>query len=70
MKMKSNQPFIDLLPVRREMISVGEYLRLMTENPALIEQAEFMPPRIGGNDFGAFFVRYNGAQHKSVTYGR
>lgn len=67
---KMKKPFIvDVRPVRRETISPSEYLKLLAENPTLIERAEFIAPRIGRNDFGVFDVRYTRSRHKQVVHG-
>ena len=57
------KPFIvDVRPVRSEKLTPQEYLRLQAESPTLIERAEFLPPGIGAQGFGAFFVRYTRAR--------
>lgn len=65
-----NKPFVvDVRPVRSETISAKEYLRLQTENPTLIERAEFIPPMPGIPGFGVFHVRYTRARHRAPVHG-
>lgn len=65
---KMKKPFIvDVRPVRSEKLTPQEYLRLQAESPTLIERAEFLPPGIGAQGFGAFFVRYTRARHRPLS---
>ncbi len=65
-----NAPFvIDLLPVRSERLSPQDYLKLMAENPRLVERAEFVPPSPGVRGFGSFVVRYTRPRHRQVAHG-
>lgn len=59
------QPFVvDVRPVRDEIISSAEYLRITKESPGLIERAQFVPPMVGQRDFGRFRVRYTRPRHR------
>lgn len=63
-------PFvIDIRPVRSEVISSAEYLKLTKESPGLIERAQFVPPTQGGKGFGSFFVRYSRTRHRTLAHG-
>lgn len=67
--MKQTPFVIDVRPVRSEKISAKEYLRIVANDPTLIDRSEFIPPKAGQNDFGAFFVKYSRARHKSPVHG-
>ena len=68
--MDKQQPFIiDVRPVRSEMISARQYLKLVAEKPSLIARAEFVPPRAGSRGFGEFLVRYTRARHRAPVHG-
>lgn len=58
MKSKQRQ-VIDLTPVRREILTPAEFLRLSKESPHLIQRSKFVTPTIGGRDFGGFEVHYS-----------
>ncbi len=47
-----------LTPVRREVVSPAEYLRISRESPHLIERSRFLGPLKGKRDFGAFELQY------------
>ena len=64
------KPFVvDVRPVRSEIISVKEYLRLQTDSPSLIERAEFIPPLLGISGFGTFQVKYTRTRHRNLAHG-
>ena len=57
--MKRKQTYQSLLiPVRREVVSAAEYLRITRESPHLIERSRFLSPFVGESDFGAFELQY------------
>jgi hypothetical protein len=45
-------------PVRREVVSPAEFLRISKESPHLIARSRFLSPRKGERDFGAFELQY------------
>lgn len=57
MKLSSNRT-IDVTPVRHEVVSAEEFLRLTTEQPHLIERSRFVSPVPGKRGFGKFEVTY------------
>lgn len=64
------KPFVvDVRPVRSETISAKEYLKLMAENPTVVNRAEFVPPKPGNRGFGAFLVHYARPRHRSLAHG-
>lgn len=67
--MKKTPFVIDVRPVRSEIISADEYMKLSKDSPGLIERAEFMPPRVGAPGFGNFLVRYARTRHRSLAHG-
>ena len=65
-----NTPFVvDVRPVRSEMISPEEYLKLSKDSPGLIERAKFVPPRIGVVGYGSFLVQYARSRHRALAHG-
>lgn len=67
--MKGKRFIVDVRPVRRETLSPKDYLKLMAENPMLVERAEFIPPAQGERDFGLFDVRYTRARYRTPVHG-
>lgn len=47
-----------LTPVKREILSASEFLRLSQKDTHRIERSRFVPPRIGETNFGRFEVIY------------
>lgn len=47
-----------LTPIRTEVVSPAEYLRIARESPHLIERSRFVAPTIGKRDFGGFELKY------------
>ena len=45
-------------PIKREVVSAREFVRLTRERPASIARSRFVAPTIGGRDFGGFEVEY------------
>lgn len=45
-------------PVKREVISAREFVRISREQPGSIARSRFVPPTVGGKDFGGFDVEY------------
>lgn len=57
--MKRDFSTIELTPVKDEVVTSKEFLRLSQESPHLIARSRFVPPVIGKKDFGGFHVRYS-----------
>jgi len=49
---------IDVTPVRSEVLSPQEFLRLTEESPHLIQRSRFVGPKVGRPGFGGFEVQY------------
>lgn len=49
---------IDLVPVRKEVLSPAEFTKLATDRPGVVARSRFVSPRIGKRDFGRFEVEY------------
>ena len=64
--MKKPSPLTELSPVRREVVTPQEYLRLTREQPHLIARSRFVAPGIGRPDFGGFEVQYSVPLYKRV----
>lgn len=56
--MKNPFQTIDVTPVKEEVISSEEFVRMSINSPHLIARSRFVPPAIGKRDFGRFEVRY------------
>lgn len=56
--MRKNYQTIEVTPVKDEVLSAKEYLRLAEQSPHLIAHSRFIPPEIGQSDFGRFKVLY------------
>lgn len=54
-------------PVKREVISAHEFVRLTRERPAIIARSRFVVPTIGGRDFGGFEVEYTVPKVRQVS---
>lgn len=50
---------IELTPVRREIVSPAEYVRMTKESPHLIAHSRFLAPAVGKRDFGSFEIQYS-----------
>lgn len=46
-------------PVRKEVLSAKDFLRLTKETAPMIERSRFIPPRLGEDSFGEFEVVYS-----------
>lgn len=46
-------------PVRKEILSPREFLRLSKESPHLIQRSRFIGPIVGRAGFGGFEVQYS-----------
>jgi hypothetical protein len=66
---KTKSSVIDLTPVRREVVSPQEYLRLTKESPHLIAKSRFVTPSVGRGDFGKFEVEYSVPLLKRAKHG-
>lgn len=55
---KQPTPFDSYAPVRREVVSAAEFLRISREQPHLVARSRFIPPATGQRDFGRFEVQY------------
>ncbi|UXC19155.1 MULTISPECIES: hypothetical protein [Comamonas] len=67
--MKNKDFIIDVRPVRSELLSAKEFLKLADEEPTLIEKVEFRPPAPGRKGFGEFFVNYTRSRHRRLVNG-
>ena len=47
---------IDLIPKRTKVVRPEEYLAMSTEERLEAKRVTFVPPTIGGNDFGYFVL--------------
>lgn len=47
---------IDLLPKRKKVVRPEDYLSMTTEERANVKTSRFIPPTIGGSDFGRFVI--------------
>lgn len=56
--MKNAPPIIAMTPVKREVLSAQEFVRVTTERPYAVARSRFVPPRIGSKGFGGFEVEY------------
>ena len=45
-------------PVRREVVSPADFLRISKDKPYLIAHSRFIAPALGQRDFGRFEVQY------------
>jgi hypothetical protein len=45
-------------PVRREVVSPADFLRISKDKPHLIARSRFIAPTIGRKDFGSFEIQY------------
>jgi hypothetical protein len=57
--MKRVPPTVEMTPVRREVVSPAEFLRLAKESPHLIARSRFVAPAVGRRDFGGFEIHYS-----------
>lgn len=57
--MKKISHTIELMPVRREVLSPADFARLAAERPHAIARSRFIAPRPGDKDFGRFEVVYD-----------
>jgi hypothetical protein len=67
--MKKRLSLIDVTPVRQEVVSATEFVRITRDSPHLIAGSRFVPPTIGRRDFGGFDVRYSVPilKHKQIA---
>ena len=56
--MSKRSIIVDMVPVRREVVSPKAFLRLTRESPHLIARSRFVAPTIGRSNFGSFEVSY------------
>jgi hypothetical protein len=49
---------LDVVPVRSEVLKPAAFLKLVREDPCLIESSQPLPPRLGERGFGEFLVTY------------
>jgi len=70
--MKNAAFIVDVLPVRREVLTPAQYLELAHKSPSAIEQSQFVPPSFGSSGFGGFSVRYRRGQepHRMHDWAR
>lgn len=52
--MKKNSQPIELTPVKREVLSPAEFLRLSKDRPHSIARSRFVAPKFGSKGFGGF----------------
>ena len=60
----------DFLPRRTVTMSPEEYLNMPPESRADVRDARFVPPRIGGGDFGRFEITLNTPEYFSHDTAR
>lgn len=48
--------FIDLLPKREKVMKPADFLNMSAEERANVKGSRFVPPAVGGDDFGRFVV--------------
>lgn len=56
--MKKSFRVVDVTPVKEEILSSKEFVRLSEKSPHLIAKSRFLLPEIGKRGFGRFEVRY------------
>ena len=56
--MKKTPQIIDMTPVKHEVVSAQEFVRIAVERPYAVARSRFVPPRIGSKGFGSFEVEY------------
>jgi len=49
---------VEMVVVKKEVLSPQDFLRAHNSKPESIKTASFVPPRIGQRGFGAFEVEY------------
>lgn len=49
---------VEMVIVKKEVMSPQDFLRVQKSEPGSIKTASFLPPRIGQKSFGAFEVEY------------
>jgi hypothetical protein len=57
-KFTAAKPTIEMVIVKREMLSPKAFLEINKTNQGSIKSASFVPPRIGSKGFGGFDVEY------------
>jgi hypothetical protein len=56
---KEKKKTIDLVPVRRELVSPGEFLRFTEEERRKISRTIITPAKLGSKHFGGLWVEYH-----------
>lgn len=57
--MKKTSQLIEFTPVKREVLSPAEFLRLSKDRPHSIARSRFVAPKFGSKGFGGFEVEYD-----------
>ena len=57
--MKKRFQILDVTPVRQEVVSAKEFVRITRDSPHLVARSRFVAPTIGRRDFGGFEVVYS-----------
>jgi len=66
--MKKRLVHTELVPVRRELLSSAEFIRIAKERPDSIARSRFVAPTIGKRDFGHFEVEYSTPVLKRIAH--
>lgn len=65
--MKRDAFTIDLVPIKSEVLTPAAFLKLVREDPCLIESSQPLPPRLGERGFGEFLVTYTRPVYRQAT---
>lgn len=57
-KLKRKKNDISLTPIRTQVVSIDEFLRLYEEKGAEIQSTRILPPRLGSSDFGRIIIEW------------
>ena len=67
MNIVTNMKILDTRPVRKEFLSLDEFLSLVEENPSIIKRSAPKAPELGKSGFGKVCVEYTKPIYK-VAY--
>lgn len=65
--MKRDVFTLDVIPVKSEILKPAAFLKLVREDPCLIESSQPLPPRLGEPGFGEFLVTYTRPVYKPAA---
>jgi len=57
---------MDILPIRQEDLSVGDFAEMARSAPWMIARSTIVPPRLGESGFGSIRVEYSRPQYRAL----